>query len=168
MWSSPAIPVEHLEIDEMLPPAPRSSAGDGDDEACDCEEGGQGFPHVVAAAAKEWFIHNPAFLIYFADEGAAHLIEVYGTEAQKKRYLRRVRGHGADRAGCGNRCRKPQDEGDRRPDGTFGLCGDEAVHHRGGQRPHGEHHPAGPCPDRGDPRGTGGISIFLVVPVPRQ
>ena len=38
----------------------------------EAEEGGQGFPHVVTAAAKEWFIHNPGFLIYFTlTEGAA-------------------------------------------------------------------------------------------------
>jgi hypothetical protein len=30
-------------------------------------EGGQGFPHVVTAAAKEWFVHNPGFIIYLTE-----------------------------------------------------------------------------------------------------
>ena len=50
--------------------------------------GGQGFPLVVDIAAKEWFVHNDPFLSYpYLTEGAAHLIDVYGTELQKRKYM---------------------------------------------------------------------------------
>ena len=94
------------------------------------EEGGQGFPHVVAAAAKELFVHNPGFFIYFTlTEGAAHLIEVYGTEAQKKKYLPKM--HAAEwggtmaltEPGAGTDVGNLKTKAVRRPDGTFRLQG---------------------------------------------
>lgn len=52
------------------------------------DEGGQGFPLVVCSAAKEWFIHNFGFMCYpYLAEGASHLIQVYGTKAQKRKYM---------------------------------------------------------------------------------
>ena len=52
------------------------------------EIGGQGQPVTIRTAAHEWFTHNFAFIIYpQLIEGAAHLIEVYGTQEQKDRYL---------------------------------------------------------------------------------
>ncbi len=52
------------------------------------EAGGQGFPMVITMAAKEWFIHNFAFFCYPEPaQAAAHMIEVYGTEKQKRTYM---------------------------------------------------------------------------------
>ena len=52
------------------------------------EAGGQGFPMVITMAAKEWFIHNFAFFCYpEPGQAAAHMIEVYGTEQQKRKYM---------------------------------------------------------------------------------
>ncbi len=55
------------------------------------EVGGQGVPFVITIAAKEWFIHNLGFLVLpFLGEGASHLIEVYGTQKQKEKYLEKM------------------------------------------------------------------------------
>ena len=52
------------------------------------EIGGQGLPYCITVAAKEWFIHNLGFLVLpFLADGASHLVETYGSEAQKKKYL---------------------------------------------------------------------------------
>ncbi|NMB64227.1 MAG: acyl-CoA dehydrogenase, partial [Spirochaetes bacterium] len=52
------------------------------------EAGGQGFPYVIDLAAREYYVFNMGFLLYpEAAVGAAHLIEVYGTEEQKKKYM---------------------------------------------------------------------------------
>jgi hypothetical protein len=133
------------------------------------EEGGQGFPHVVSAAAKEWFVHNPAFLIYFSlTEGAAHLVEVYGTEAQKKKYLPKM--HAAEwggtmaltEPGAGTDVGNLKTKAFRQPDGTFRIQGTKqfitAADHDLMENI------IQPVLARieGDPPGTGGISIFLV------
>ena len=50
------------------------------------EVGGQGLPYCITVAAKEWFIHNLGFMVLpFLVEGASHLIETYGSEAQKRK-----------------------------------------------------------------------------------
>ena len=94
------------------------------------EDGGQGFPRVVAVAAKEWFSHNSAFVSYFSlTEGAAHLIETYGTEAQKKRYLPKM--HEAvwggtmalTEPGAGTDVGNLKTKAIRQPDGTFRIQG---------------------------------------------
>jgi hypothetical protein len=135
----------------------------------DAAEGGQGFPHVVTAAAKEWFIHNPAFIIYFTlTEGTAHLIEVYGTEAQKKKYLPKMHetAWGGTMAltepGAGTDVGNLKTRAIRQPDGTFRLQGTKqfitAADH---DLVENIIHPV-LARIEGDPPGTGGISIFLV------
>jgi alkylation response protein AidB-like acyl-CoA dehydrogenase len=52
------------------------------------EAGGQGLPQVIHAAAWDWFLHNyPCFMYPGLTEGAAILVEEFGTRAQKDRYL---------------------------------------------------------------------------------
>jgi hypothetical protein len=58
----------------------------------DVEVGGQGFPIIVTQAASEYFVGaNCAFMMYPGlTHGAAHLVEVFGTEKQKKLYLSKM------------------------------------------------------------------------------
>ena len=133
------------------------------------EDGGQGFPRVVAVAAKEWFSHNSAFVSYFSlTEGAAHLIETYGTEAQKKRYLPKM--HEAvwggtmalTEPGAGTDVGSLKTKAIRQEDGTFRLQGTK-IFITSGDSDIMENivHPV-LARIEGDPPGTGGISIFLV------
>jgi alkylation response protein AidB-like acyl-CoA dehydrogenase len=133
------------------------------------EDGGQGFPRVVSVAAKEWFSHNSAFVSYFSlTEGAAHLIETYGTEAQKKRYLPKM--HEAvwggtmalTEPGAGTDVGNLKTKAIRQPDGTFRLQGTK-IFITSGDSDIMENiiHPV-LARIEGDPPGTGGISIFLV------
>jgi alkylation response protein AidB-like acyl-CoA dehydrogenase len=133
------------------------------------EEGGQGFPHVVSLAAKEWFSHNSAFVSYFSlTEGAAHLIETYGTEAQKKKYLPKM--HAAEwggtmaltEPGAGTDVGNLKTKAIRQADGTFRLQGTK-IFITSGDSDIMENiiHPV-LARIEGDPPGTGGISIFLV------
>jgi alkylation response protein AidB-like acyl-CoA dehydrogenase len=133
------------------------------------EEGGQGFPHVVTAAAKEWFVHNPGFLIYFTlTEGAAHLIEVYGTEAQKKKYLPKM--HEAiwggtmalTEPGAGTDVGSLKTKAIRQPDGTFRLQGTKQFITAADTDLMENIIQPVLARIEGDPPGTVGISIFLV------
>ena len=131
--------------------------------------GGQGFPLVVDIAAKEWFVHNDPFLSYpYLTEGAAHLIDVYGTELQKRKYMDKMY------AGiwCGTMCLTEANAGSdvgniktralRQTDGTFRIKGAKQFI-TGGDHDLAENiiHPV-LARIEGDPPGTGGISIFLV------
>ncbi len=60
--------------------------------ADDAEVGGQGFPELINAATKELFgAANFAFIMYPGlCHGAAKLIEIYGTEQQKRTYMDRM------------------------------------------------------------------------------
>jgi len=133
------------------------------------EAGGQGFPHVISVAAKEWFSHNTAFVNYVSlTEGAAHLVEVYGTEGQKKKYLPKM--HASEwggtmaltEAGAGTDVGNLKTKAIRQPDGTFRLQGTK-IFITAGDSDLMENiiHPV-LARIEGDPPGTGGISIFLV------
>ncbi len=131
--------------------------------------GGQGFPRVIAVAAKEWFSHNSAFVSYFTlTEGAANLIETYGTEAQKKKYLPKM--HEAVWGGtmaltepdAGTDVGNLKTKAIRRPDGTFRLQGTKMfITAADSDIMENIIHPV-LARIEGDPPGTGGISIFLV------
>jgi len=133
------------------------------------EAGGQGFPHVISVAAKEWFSHNTAFVNYVSlTEGAAHLIEVYGTEAQKKKYLPKM--HASEwggtmaltEAGAGTDVGNLKTKATRQPDGTFRLQGTKIfITAADSDLMENIIHPV-LARIEGDPPGTGGISIFLV------
>jgi alkylation response protein AidB-like acyl-CoA dehydrogenase len=133
------------------------------------EIGGQGLPYVMSTAAKDWFVHNFAFLAYPGlTEGAAHLIEIYGTGEQKKKYLAKmVTGEWA-----GTMCLTEPSAGSdvgslstravRRPDGTYRIQGTK-IFITGGDHDLTENiiHPV-LARIEGDPPGTRGISLFLV------
>jgi len=60
--------------------------------ADDPEYGGQGMPKLVATAAGEYFNGaNPSFMLYHGmTHGAAKLVETFGTDTQKKLYLKKL------------------------------------------------------------------------------
>jgi alkylation response protein AidB-like acyl-CoA dehydrogenase len=133
------------------------------------EEGGQGLPVVIRTAAHEWFGHNFSFMSYpGTGEGAAHLIAVYGTEAQKKKYMEKmVTGQWGGtmvltEPGAGSDVGNLSTKAVRQPDGTFRLQGSKIFITAG------DHdlvdniiHPV-LARIEGDPAGTKGISLFLV------
>ncbi len=133
------------------------------------EAGGQGFPYVITLAAKEWFIHNFSFFVYPEPaQAAAHLIEVFGTDTQKKKYMEKMY---AGTWGGTMALTEPSAGSDvgalkckaiRKPDGTFRLQGTKQFI-TGGDHDLTENiiHPV-LARIEGDPPGTGGISIFLV------
>jgi hypothetical protein len=133
------------------------------------ESGGQGFPHVVAAAAKEWFIHNFGAVCYpYLTEGAAHLVEVYGTPEQKKKYLTHM--HTGRWSGtmaltepeAGTDVGNLKTRAFRQPDGSYRIQGSKIFITAIDQDL--TENIINPVLARieGDPPGTGGISIFLV------
>ena len=133
------------------------------------EIGGQGLPACIRTAAHDWFSHNAAFSIYPGlGEGAAHLVEVYGTPQQKERYLDKMvsgqwggamaltePGAGTDVGNLSTRAR-------RMPDGSFRIQGTKQFNTSADQDL--TENVINPVLARieGDPAGTGGISIFLV------
>ena len=133
------------------------------------EDGGQGLPMVVRTAAHEWFGHNFSFMSYpGTGEGAAHLIAVHGTEAQKRKYMdRMVTGQWGGtmvltEAGAGTDVGNLSTKAIRQPDGTFRIQGSK-IFITAGDHDLVENiiHPV-LARIEGDPAGTKGISIFLV------
>jgi len=133
------------------------------------EVGGQGLPVVVATASKDWFLHNFGFNSYPGlTEGASHLIEMYGTDEQKNKYMRRMNTGEWTGTMCLTEPSAGSDVGNlktkafRQPDGTFKIQGSKIFITSG------DHdlvsniiHPV-LARIEGDPPGTGGISLFLV------
>ena len=133
------------------------------------EAGGQGFPLVMSIAAKEWFIHNFGLMCYpYLTEGAAHLIEVYGTEAQKRKYMDRMYAceWGGTMAltepGAGSDVGNLKAKAIRQPDGTFRLQGTKQFITGADQDMVENIVHAVLARIEGDPVGTAGISIFIV------
>ncbi len=133
------------------------------------EAGGQGFPLVIGMMTEEWFMHNFSLVGYaFLTAGAAHLIEAYGTEAQKRKYMDKM----YECVWGGNMCLTEPGAGTdlsnirtkaiRQPDGTFLLEGTKQFITGGDQDL--TENVISPVLARieGDPAGTEGISIFLV------
>ncbi len=72
--------------------------GLGDDERRSRKRAARVSPTSSPRRPRSGSSTTPAFVIYFTlTEGAAHLIEVYGTEAQKKKYLPKM--HAAEWGG---------------------------------------------------------------------
>ncbi|MGV8081100.1 MAG: acyl-CoA dehydrogenase [Syntrophales bacterium] len=133
------------------------------------EHGGQGLPIVISSAAKEWFMHNFAFHAYPGlTEGAAHLVETFGTEGQKRKYMDKMYSGawGGTMAltepGAGSDVGNLKTKAVRMPDGTFRISGTK-IFITGGDSDLTENivHPV-LARIEGDPPGTAGISIFLV------
>lgn len=133
------------------------------------EVGGQGLPEVIHAACWDWFLHNFACFMYPGlTEGAATLVEEYGTQAQKDKYLpNMLSGKWAGtmaltEPGAGSDVGALTTRAVRQPDGTFLIQGTKIFISAG------DHDMAEniiqPVLARieGDPAGTKGISLFLV------
>ncbi|HOE21418.1 MAG TPA: acyl-CoA dehydrogenase [Spirochaetota bacterium] len=133
------------------------------------EAGGQGFPYVIDLAAREYYVFNMGFLLYpEAAVGAAHLIEVYGTEEQKNKYMYKMY---EGKWGGTMVLTEPEAGSDvgnlktkaiPQPDGTYRIVGSK-IFISGGDSDLFENivHPV-LARIEGDPSGTAGISIFLV------
>jgi hypothetical protein len=136
----------------------------------DLDAGGQGFPVVIGLAAAEVFCAANLSLFLFSGltRGAARLIEIYGTEEQKRSYMDKL----YSGEWCGTMCLTETDAGSdvgalqmkavRNPNGTYSIsgtktfisCGDhdltENIVHMVLARV------------EGAPQGTKGISIFII------
>lgn len=133
------------------------------------EHGGQGLPFIMRIASHEWFMYNFAFASYPGlGEGAAHLIETYGSQEQKEKYLpNMISGKwGGSMAltepGAGSDVGNLSTKAIRQPDGTYKLQGTK-IFITGGDQDLTENiiHPV-LARIEGDPAGTKGISIFIV------
>ncbi len=134
------------------------------------EMGGQGVPGLVATAAIEYFMaaNWPLYVYLSMGNGTADMIQKYGTEEQKKKYVKRLvsgewggtmlltEAHAGTDVGALSTTAVKQPDGTYLlygskifiTDGEFDLC-DNIIH---------------PVLARieGDPPGTKGISIFIV------
>lgn len=133
------------------------------------EEDGQGLPVLLSIAAKSWFMHNFSFTAYPGlSEGAARLIEEYGSDAQKRKFLPRM--HSGEWAGtmCLTEPQAGTDVGNIKTkaycqaDGTYRIQGTKLFITAG------DHdlteniiHPV-LARIEGAPPGTEGISLFIV------
>ncbi|MCF8083143.1 MAG: acyl-CoA dehydrogenase [Deltaproteobacteria bacterium] len=133
------------------------------------ESGGQGLPHIAAVAVRDWFVHNFAFFAYPGlTEGAARLVESYGTPEQKKRYLGKMITGEWGGTMCLTEPNAGTDVGNsttravRQPDGTYRIQGTK-IFISSGDHDLAENivHPL-LARIEGDVLGTKGLSIFLV------
>jgi len=132
--------------------------------------GGQGLPHTAGYAVSELFCAaNYAFIMYAGlTHGAANLINVYGNEEQKKKYMGKCfAGEWAGtmcltEPGAGSDVGALKTTAKRLPDGKYLITGTKCFISAG------DHdltpniiHPV-LARIEGDPAGTKGISIFIV------
>lgn len=133
------------------------------------EHGGQGMPYTICMASNEYYSFHMGFMLYpEATIGAAHLIEVFGTDAQKQKYMEKMY---AQQWG-GTMCLTEPDAGSdvgnlktkavKQPDGTYKITGNK-IFITSGENDLFENmvHPV-LARIEGDPAGTKGISIFIV------
>ena len=134
------------------------------------EWGGQGMPHSLAVAATEYLNGaNMAMFMYVAlTHGAANLIEAFGTDKQKKLYLKNM----YSGKWCGTMLLTEPNAGSdvgaletsarKNPDGTYSITGNK-IFISSGENDLVENiiHPV-LARIEGAPAGTRGISLFLV------
>ena len=132
--------------------------------------GGQGLPILVHTAYAEFFsAANFAFIMYTGlTNGAAGLIEKFGTEEQKKKYMYKM--YAAEwtgtmcltEPGAGSDVGASRASAKRLPDGTFSITGTKCFISCGDHNlTNNIIHPV-LARIEGDPPGTEGISIFIV------
>ncbi len=136
----------------------------------DPEYGGQGMPRTVALAAGDYFNGaNYAFMMYAGlTHGAALLVEAFGTERQKKRYLKNMftgRWTGTmllTEPEAGSDVGNLSTSAVKNPDGTYQISGNK-IFISAGEHDLAENivHPV-LARIEGAPSGTKGISLFLV------
>lgn len=132
--------------------------------------GGQGMPMVLTTAYSELFCAaNFAFLMYpMLTNGAAGLIEEFGTEVQKNKYMYKM----YSGEWTGTMCLTEPDAGSdlgalrtvarRLPDGTFSIAGTKCFISCGDHDLTANIVHAVLARIEGDPAGTEGLSIFIV------
>jgi alkylation response protein AidB-like acyl-CoA dehydrogenase len=132
--------------------------------------GGQGMPETVAMATKDYLIGGNMALLLFAGltHGAARLVEIFGTDAQKATYLKKM----YTGEWTGTMLLTESDAGSdlgaltttavKNPDGTYSLTGNK-IFISGGEHDLTENiiHPT-LARIEGAPAGSRGISLFLV------
>jgi len=136
----------------------------------DPQWGGQGMPKTLSLAANEYFIGaNPAFMLYHGlTHGAAQLVETFGTEEQKKYYLKNL--YSGEWSGtmlltepnAGSDVGALETSAVKNSDGTYSISGTK-IFISGGEHDMVENivHPV-LARIEGAPAGTKGISLFLV------
>lgn len=137
---------------------------------CEDEEvGGQGLPHSLMAPAHEMFFSNFPFMCYTnLTHDAAKLIEIYGTDEQKRLYMEKM--YGGQWTGT-MALTEPEAGSDvgavklkaiPKSDGTYSMVGSKIY------ITNGDHNVAENIVHlvlariEGDPPGTKGLSIFIV------
>ncbi len=136
----------------------------------DLEWGGQGMPKLVALAANDYFVGaNFAFMMYPGlTHGAGKLVEEFGNEEQKKRYLKKL--YTGEWTGT-MLLTEPEAGSDvgalttsavKNDDGTYTITGSK-IFISGGEHDLTDNiiHPV-LARIEGEPEGTKGISLFLV------
>jgi alkylation response protein AidB-like acyl-CoA dehydrogenase len=132
--------------------------------------GGQGMPRTLALAASEYFVGaNLAFMMYPGlTHGAGKLVETFGTEEQKRLFLRKL----YTGEWCGTMLLTEPEAGSdvgalatsakRNEDGTYSITGNK-IFISGGEHDLAENiiHPT-LARIEGAPGGTHGISLFIV------
>ncbi|HEY0593940.1 MAG TPA: acyl-CoA dehydrogenase family protein, partial [Thermoanaerobaculia bacterium] len=136
----------------------------------DPEVGGQGMPRSVAVAASDFMMAaNFAFIMYSGlTHGAGELIQAFGTEKQKKLFLKKL--YSGEWVGtmlltepsAGSDVGALQTTATPNPDGTYSIVGTK-IFISGGDHDLSENiiHPV-LARIEGAPAGTAGISLFLV------
>lgn len=145
-------------------------AGEWTAMTADPELGGQGLPMVIAEAASEYLVGaNYAFTLYgFIGHAAGEIIELFGTQAQKKLFLKKM--YTGQWSGT-MQLTEPQAGSDvgaltttavKNPDGTYSLTGNKIFITAGNQDlTENIIHPV-LARIEGAPAGSKGISLFLV------
>ena len=135
----------------------------------DPESGGQGMPYVVSLAATEYYAFHMGFMLYpEATVGAAHLIDVFGTDEQKEKYMHKMYAQewggtmGLTEPDAGSDVGALKTKAIKQADGTYKITG-QKIFITSGENDLFENmvHPV-LARLEGDPSGTKGISIFLV------
>ena len=136
----------------------------------DPELGGQGLPYCVSQAASEYLVGaNYAFTLYgIVGHAAGELIEVYGTEEQKRLFLKKM--YTGEWSGT-MQLTEPQAGSDvgalttsavKNPDGTYSITGNKIFITAGDQDlTENIIHPV-LARIEGAPKGTKGISLFII------
>ena len=136
----------------------------------DVELGGQGLPHVVMTATHEmFFAAGFPFMCYTnLTHDAAKLIEIFGTDDQKRLFMEKMYGGqwtgtmDLTEPGAGSDVGAIKLKAIRNPDGTFSLNGSK-IYITGGDHDVAENivHMV-LARIEGDPPGTKGLSVFIV------
>ncbi len=136
----------------------------------DLDVGGQGMPQIIKMVVDELFqgANTCLALSMGLTHGAGKLIEIYGTEEQKKLYLKKVYSGewtgtmALTEAGAGSEVGELEASAKKNPDGTYSITGNKVFITQAENNL--TENIINPVLARieGSPKGTRGISLFLV------